>query len=388
MSATGPVRRARSPLPASRGARWLREGEAVAAAVLAVALLAFGLPRVAGVGWGQVGEVLAQLTWLEVGLLTCVWLVGLAVQTVAISAALPGLSHLRAFFLNITGSAVSNLLPLGGAAGSAVNYWAVRAWGFSTAAFLRWALVTNIWDVLGRLAVPAVALGWFVAAGTSSEALTTASLGACATLVALLVVTVAVLRQPRRVAWLGRVVDPVATLLRRPPAPGTSYSDRVVAAVASVAELVRVAWVRLTVGKLAYAVMQAVLLWLCLDLLGARPPLVVVVGAFAVERLLSLAVISPAATGIVELGMTGLLVGQGTAPAPAAAAVLLYRLFVIGMEVPVGGALLGWWLLRRLRDRARERARDRTAGRAATDPAVDPGPKGPRTPTVTARRSR
>lgn len=389
MSATGPVRRARSPLPASRGARWLREGEAVAAAALAVALLAFGLPRVAGVGWGQVGAVLAQLTAAEVGLLAAVWLAGLAVQTVALSAALPGLSHRRAFFLNITGSAVSNLLPLGGAAGSAVNYWAVRAWGFGTPAFLRWALVTNIWDVLGRLAVPAVALGWFLAAGTHSEALTTAGLGACATLLVLLVVTVLVLREPRRVAWLGRVVDPVATLLRRPPAPGTSYSDRVVAAVASVADLVRVAWVRLTVGKLAYAVMQAVLLWLCLDLLGARPPLVVVAGAFAVERLLSLAVISPAATGIVELGMTGLLVALGTAPAPAAAAVLLYRLFVIGMEVPFGGALLGWWLLRRLRDRARDRAAGRgPAGRGPAEPAADPGPKDPRTPAVTARRSR
>jgi uncharacterized membrane protein YbhN (UPF0104 family) len=373
MSVTGPVRPVRSPLPASRAARWRHEGEAVAAAALAVTLLVFGLPKVAGVGWGQVGAVLGRLTVAQVGLLTAVWLGGLAVQTVALAAALPGLSHRRAFFLNITGSAVSNLLPLGGAAGSAVNYWAVRGWGFGTPAFLRWALVTNIWDVLGRLAVPAVALGWFAASGTDSEVLTTAGLGAAATLLGLVVVTVVVLRAPARSAWVGRLLDRVATLVRRPPPPGTSYVERVVAAVASVADLVRGSWVRLTVGKLGYAVLQAVLLWLCLAVLGARPALVVVAGAFAVERLLSLAVISPAATGIVELGMTGLLVALGTDPAASAAGVLLYRLFVIGMEVPVGGALLGWWLLGRLR-RRRRGARGGPSGQGGPGRPTDPGP--------------
>jgi uncharacterized membrane protein YbhN (UPF0104 family) len=113
-------------------------------------------------------------------------------------------------------------------------------------------------------------------------------------------------------------------------------------------DLVATAWGRLTVGKMLYALAQAWLLWLCLDFMGERPMLAIAFAAFAAERVLSLAVVTPGATGIVELGMTGFLVRMGTDPVHAAAAVLLYRTFVVGMEVPVGGAGLLWWFSRRL----------------------------------------
>ncbi len=48
--------------------------------------------------------------------------------------------------------------------------------------------------------------------------------------------------------------------------------------------------------------------------------------------------------------MVGMLVAFGTDPATATAAVLLYRAFIIGMEIPTGGVLMFWWLLRH-RDR-------------------------------------
>src|SRR5699024_512706 len=110
----------------------------------------------------------------------------------------------------------------------------------------------------------------------------------------------------------------------------------------------------------------AALLWLCLEAVGSAPAAPVVLAAFAVERVLSLAVITPGATGIVELGMTGYLVHAGTGSATAAAGVLLYRLFVIGMEVPVGGVLLGWWALAQARTRGRAR---KATGPASPDPA-------------------
>jgi uncharacterized membrane protein YbhN (UPF0104 family) len=329
------------------------EGEAVAAVTLGVVLLAWGLPRVAGVGWTQIRDVLAQVTIPEIALLTVVWLLGLWVHTISLAAALPGLSHRRAFFLNITGSAVSNLLPLGGTAGSAVNYWSARTWGFSAAAFVRWALVTNIWDVLGRLVVPGVALAWLAGAGLTSRALTDAAVSASAALVVLLVFTVVALRTQSWARAAGRVADRIARRVGRPPPHGSSYAELAVAAQSSVVGLLAAAWLRLTVGKAGYAVLQAALLWLCLDLVQAQPPLAVVFAAFAVERVLSLAVISPAATGIVELGMTGFLVALGADPASAAAGVVLYRIFVVGMEIPVGGLLLLWWMGRRLVARRR-----------------------------------
>jgi uncharacterized membrane protein YbhN (UPF0104 family) len=342
---------ASSPVVPS-GSRWSTIRHRVvwiAAFVLGVTLLALGLPRVAGASWHQIGDVLGSLTVTEEAALVAVWLAGLWVHTIALSAALPGLSHRRAFFLNITGSSVSNLLPLGGAAGSVVNYWAVRSWGFRTADFIRWALVTNIWDALSRLAVPGVALVWLSATGWPSTALRDAGLGASLVLLLALALTVAALRIESWARTAGAALDRLARVVRRSPPPGTTFAELTVAAQRSITELVADAWQALTVGKAGYAALQAALLWLCLSVVHVQPPAAVIFAAFALERVLSLAVVSPAATWIVERGMTGYLGGAGAAPAGAAAAVLQYRILVVGMEVPVGGLLLLWWLARRIR---------------------------------------
>ena len=98
-------------------------------------------------------------------------------------------------------------------------------------------------------------------------------------------------------------------------------------------------------GKLAYAALQALLLWASLRVVGGPVAPVVVASAFVVERVLSMVVLTPGATGVVEVGMAGVLGALGAEPAAAAAGVLLYRGLVVGMEVPVGGlALLGWWV--------------------------------------------
>ncbi len=116
-------------------------------------------------------------------------------------------------------------------------------------------------------------------------------------------------------------------------------------------------------AKVLYALFQALLLWACLVVVGAPSAPLLVASAFVVERLLSMLVITPGATGVVEVGMAGALTALGTPAAPAAAGVLLYRAFVVGMEVPVGGlALGGWWL-------AHRRAARRVHGAVAVHPA-------------------
>lgn len=335
---------------------------------MAAALIVFGLPWVSGASWSDIWAVLSSLALLQLAVLTVVWLLGLALQTIALAAALPGLSHRRAFFLNITGSSVSNLLPLGGAAGTVVNYLACRDWGFTTAAFVRWILVTNIWDVLGRLAIPGIALAWFAASDLGySEALAGAAIGASVLLAVLAALTVLLVGHDAGARGVGSAVEWLVERLRRsrlprgagwmrgarrPSRPEGWYAGRAVAIRRSIADLVASAWMRLTVGKALYALFQALLLWLCLDFLGEPPPLVIAFAAFAAERVLSLAVITPGATGIVELGMVGFLVRMGTDPAAAAGAVLLYRFFVVGMEIPVGGAGLLWWFARRVPSRS------------------------------------
>ncbi len=314
-------------------------------------LLWLALPRVTGVAWGRIAEVLADVGWGWVVGLLLVWVAGLAVQTVALVAALPGLTHGRALVLNLTGSCVSDLLPVGGAAGTAVNYAMTRSWGFSRPAFVRWAAVTNIWDTGLRLLMPTVALLWLAAAGERVPGLGRAATTGAAGLVLFgaLVTAALVLGSWPRAA--GRLLDRGARLLGRGAVPG-GWTRQLVELVETTASLLRSTWLPLAVGKVGFALLQALLLLLSLRAVGADLTPVVVFAGFAMERVLTLAVLTPGATGFVEVGMAALLVALGAEPAHAVAGVLLYRFYTFVLEIPVGGLGLLVWL-RSSRDRSR-----------------------------------
>ncbi|WP_406832666.1 lysylphosphatidylglycerol synthase transmembrane domain-containing protein [Pedococcus sp. KACC 23699] len=330
-----------------RGGR--RAAKLLVSGALATGILALALPRVAGAQWVDIAHALASLSVAHLALLAVVWLAGLWVHTPALTAALPGLSHRRALLLNLTGSFVSNLLPLGGAAGTVANWRMARSWGFASPAFARWALLTNLCDTALKLALPGVAFLWLAAAGVEAGgAVNTAAYVGLGLLTGIVVALWLLARDDRAVTFLGRWADRLCARVRvlRPPEQG--YAVRAAAFRRDSAALVAAGWWRMAFGKIAYAVLQAGLLWLSLRVLGELVNPSVVLAAFAVERILSMVVITPGATGVVEVGMTGVLVALGVDPTMSAAGVLLYRAFTFGMEIPVGGlSMLAWSLTRR-----------------------------------------
>jgi uncharacterized membrane protein YbhN (UPF0104 family) len=254
------------------------------------------------------------------------WAAGLGTHTITLAAALPGLSHRRALLLSLTGSAVANLLPLGGAAGVALNYRMTRTWGFAPAGFAAYTVVTNLWDVLAKLflpllVVPLLLRGLPVSAGLGHLMM--------ATLIALPMVggtAAALIAHPRLVGRLaGRL-------------------ERVRLAVASI---VTSAWRRLTFGMALYTLLLFTLLVSCLEATGAHVALGIVLLAFCTERLATLANVTPGGLGLVEVGLAGaLMLAPAASPAGVAAGVLLYRAFTFGLEIPVGGVLLAVWAWR------------------------------------------
>ena len=84
-------------------------------------------------------------------------------------------------------------------------------------------------------------------------------------------------------------------------------------------------------------------------MLGGWLGLVVVAGALAVDRLLTMVPITPAGAGVVEAGTVAVLVALGVDPVLATSTVLVYRVFTFLLEIPVGGAALAVWVLRRSR---------------------------------------
>ena len=344
---------------------------------LAAALLVVVLPRVVSSTLHDVLGSLQTVTLPESVGLIALWALGLCVYSIVLVAALDGLSHRRALTLNLTGSAVSNVLPFGGAAGMSLNFLMIRTWGFGVQEFSAFTVVTNLWGVLSKLALPAVALVALVATGGPvSATLRWSALGAAGALVLVIALLAAVLARPavaaRVVPPTARVVVRLLALVRRPADPDEvaahllEFRDRV-------AVMIGRRWALLTAGMIGYSVMQALLLWACLHAVGADLSPVVVLAAYAVDRVLSMVVLTPGGTGFAEAGSAAALVALGGAPAAMAAAVLLYRGFTFALEIPVGGAWTAAWFWRRRRTRSRSAAsRSTPVTRAAHEPVHGP----------------
>jgi uncharacterized membrane protein YbhN (UPF0104 family) len=306
--------------------RPVRLAVAVAGVAAGAVMLVALFPIVSGVPWRAVVATVATIPMGALVALLALWAVGLMAHTLTLTAALPGLSHRRALLLSLTGSAVANVLPLGGAAGVALNYRMTRTWGFTSAGFASYTVVTNLWDVLAKLflpvlVVPLLWLGLPVGAGVGHSI--------AAAVIALPVVAgaaVAAIAHPRAVARFGSRVERVRAL---------------------VADIVATAWQRLSAGMVLYTLLLFALLTACLAVTGAAVPLSVILLAFCAERLATLVGLTPGGLGVVEVGLAGaLMLAPGADAAGVAAGTLLYRALTFGLEIPVGGALLAGWAWR------------------------------------------
>ncbi len=296
---------------------------------LVTVVLVVLLPRAVGATWGEVGAVLAGVSPGSLVLLAIVWIAGLWSHSFVLAASLPGLTKRRGLTLSLTGSAVANVLPLGGAAGTALNFAMVRRWGFSSGQFSGFLAVTTLLNVVSKLGVIALALG-LVPVLHSASAFGSASLLFLPVPVAV-AVGIWVLVDERVAVVVGRV-------FRR-----TRLEDQLPELRRLILKVMRYGWRPMTAGMIAYLALQLALLWLCFRVVQVPLGLPVLFTALAVERLLTLVPITPGSAGVVEVGTTAALVALGGDPAGVAAGLLLFRGFTYLMEIPVGGVLLATW---------------------------------------------
>src|SRR5207253_9750432 len=85
-----------------------------------------------------------------------------------IVASLPGLTLGQAAVSNQTSTTVANTVPGGGVVAVGVSYRMYRAWGFSDAEIAISTVVTFVWNVFAKLALPLVALIALAVAGRAT----------------------------------------------------------------------------------------------------------------------------------------------------------------------------------------------------------------------------
>jgi putative heme transporter len=146
-----------------------------------------------------------------------------------------------------------------------------------------------------------------------------------------------------------RVASWVRCMLRRPPVTG--WPDRLAAFRHEAVGLVRRRWLPLTLGTLAGHLSVFVVLLVALRSVGVHASDVgfaEVFAAWALVRILQSIPITPGGLGVVELGLTGALVGFGGHRVDVVAAVLVYRVLTYVPPIAIGGVcLLVWRRIRR-----------------------------------------
>ena len=337
---------------------------------LAAAMLIWGLPYFAKTSWTDIWSVIRTIPLSHALAFQALMLIGLWCYTFTFTGSLHGLSHIKALIVNLCGSSVSNLLPGGGAVGLAATYAICRSWGFSRRATSTSVIVTGVWNVLARIALPVVAIGalWFGGV-TLPPALTDLAVAGMFTGLAVLGVLVAIMVSERAAQAIGRALDWALGPLRRrrkakaeakaraegegegegveqrpvepgPVEPPMSIEELVTDLRARIKDIVHTGWISMTLGMVGFFGAYYVLFVLIMRETGVTLPLNLLFAAFAIGRLLTAVGITPGGIGITETATSAVLVGWGAEAAGATAGVVLFSIFTHLMEVPLGA--LGW----------------------------------------------
>ncbi|GAB2823305.1 hypothetical protein GCM10022221_21720 [Actinocorallia aurea] len=319
-----------------------------ASLALAAGLIAL-MPRLVGADWTAIAAGLTALGPGQAALLVVLWLAGLGLYTFVLTGSLPGLRHTQAFQLNAAGSAVSNLLPFGGAAGVAATFAMAGSWGFPAASVAVSTLVSGVWNVFGRLLLPAVGIAALLAIGEApNRELAAAAASAGALLAGCAVLLGVALRYEGAARWVdARLRALAARAPRRMASLLRGLGASLLRVRAETLDVLRTGWRVLTFGMTGYLLLQGVLFYACLWAVGEPPRLAETVAAFALNRVLTSVVLTPGGTGVSETGTAAVLVHFGLDAAGAATAVLLYSFFTYVVEIPLGGLVWAWWLSRR-----------------------------------------
>jgi putative heme transporter len=316
--------------------RVLTIGVALAAAL---ATFVFVLPQIAD--YGDVWEAVEELSWAKLGLLLAATILNLATYAPPWQAALPGLRFRQAFVVTQASTASTYVAPGGAAVGMALSYGMLRGWGFRNSQVALAVAVTGAWNQFVLLAFPIAAVALLAFVDERHPLLTTVAAIGLVVLVAAAGAFVAGLATPRFARWVGdlaaRFTSRALRLVRRQAVLWSGES--LVRFRNDALELLRRRWPAITLATLAGHLTVYLLLLTCLRVFGVSASEVSVIEAFAawaLVRLLGSLPLTPGGIGVVEVGLTGSLVGFGGDNAEVVAAVLVYRFLTVVPTLVLG----------------------------------------------------
>jgi uncharacterized protein (TIRG00374 family) len=238
----------------------------------------------------------------------------------------------------LSGNAVSKIVPGGGATATAVATGMLRRAGVEVGRAAAALTAASVLQIGTALALPLLALPAILGGASVDRSLATSAYLAIAVLVLLIGGGVLAFAFDRPLEWVGRAIQWVlnGTIRRRrkiSDLPRTLLAER---------DFVRDTIGRRWMAAVLYAALNTGLDYLALicalRAVGAEPRPSLVLLAYAAARVLALIPFTPGGLGFVEAGLVGTLALAGVSSPDAVLATLTYRLVSYWLPIPAGGA--------------------------------------------------
>jgi putative heme transporter len=317
---------------------------------LAVAVIVgtyvFVLPQFAN--YGEVWAQVKTLSWEWILVLIGSVVLNMITFAPPWMAALPGLGFWSAETVTQASTASTYLAPGGPAVGIGISAAMLFAWGFRADEVALAVTLTGIWNQLAILGFPTIALALLTLTHgdrTALQSIATIGLAVFVVVAGGFALALSSAGMARRVGDLAaRLVSWALRIVRRGPVgwDGESLARFRGRAIG----LLRRRWHVLTLATIAGQLTVFLVLLACLRALGVDAGEVTVIEAFAgwsLARVLGSIPITPGGLGLVELGLTTVLVGFGGNRAGVVAAVLVYRFLTIVPTLVLGAAAAATW---------------------------------------------
>jgi uncharacterized protein (TIRG00374 family) len=321
--------------------------------IVLVAVFGFVLPKLAD--YRSIVDYIGSISPLEWVMLTTATLVFLFAYPIVLEQVMRSL-HLRESFTNhMTGTAITNSVPSGGALALPVNYTMYMSWGFTPESVSAAMLAGGVWDWFGRISLPVIAVVGVAMLGDALWWMWIVSIVGVLAVTVMIVALVKILGQEegaRRIAlWIDRMGERVFDRLRNEK---PDIESAVMQFRRDLNSIVATRMARLTAATVLNHVAMATLFTLSVYAVGVTTnqiPVPWVVLAFALGRFLVMIPVSPGGLGLVDLGWIGLLTlgWQTTNPSVPvdhdliAAGVLLFRGLSLLPPIPIGMASWIFW---------------------------------------------
>jgi uncharacterized membrane protein YbhN (UPF0104 family) len=322
-----------------------------------VAVFGFVIPKVAD--YRSIAQYIGDISptaWALLALASAAFLIAYPVVLVQVLRTL----RLREAFTNhMTGTAITNSVPSGGALALPVNYAMYMSWGFTPESVTAGLLAGGVWDWFGRIALPVVAVIGVALLGGALWWMWVVSIVGVLLVAAMVIVLVKILgseASAQRVAvWLDQLGTWVFDRVHR------SKPDIVTAVMqfrTDLNSIVRTGMLRLTAATVFNHAAMTTLFTVSIYAVGVSTediPIPWVVLAFSLGRFIVMIPVSPGGLGLVDLGWLGLLTlgWQTTNPGASvdhdliAAGVLLFRGLSLLPPIPIGMASWLFWRINR-----------------------------------------